>query len=109
MILAASLRCIAPAAVLMATLTAVCADEDSDHDLARDLHERGEIRSFEEIARIARQTVPGDIVSVTLQQSGPHWTYAIQIVDPVGHRLTLDFDAESAKLLDRSPAAVKTR
>jgi uncharacterized membrane protein YkoI len=108
MILAASLRCVASAAILVATLTAVCADEDSDHDLARDLHERGEIRSFEEIARIARQTVPGDIVSVTLQRSGLHWTYAIQIVNPAGHRLTLDFDAESASLLDRSPAALET-
>jgi len=103
-------RLAAAALALASALGAARADEDSDsdHDLARDLHERGEILSYEEIARTARETVPGDIVGVALEHTGPRWTYVIQIVDTDGHRVTLDIDAESAKLIDRSPTDVET-
>lgn len=96
------------AGALAAMLGAARADDDSDHDVARDLHERGEILSYEQIARTARESVPGDIVGVALQQVGLRWTYVIQIVDMTGHRVTLDIDAESAKLIDRRPADVET-
>jgi uncharacterized membrane protein YkoI len=103
-----SLRWVAAAAILVATLTVVRADEDADHDLVRDLHERGEILSFEQIAQAAHQVVPGDIVGVALQRNGRGWTYVIRIVDAAGHRVTLDVDAESAKLLSRSPTSAES-
>jgi uncharacterized membrane protein YkoI len=98
------LRLITLIVVLGAAPVGARADEDFDHDLARDLHERGEILSFQQIARAALRAIPGDIVGVGLKQIGQRWTYVIQIVDAAGHRVTLDIDAESATLLDRSPA-----
>jgi len=101
------LKLVAAAVILAATMTVARADDDADHDLVRDLHERGEILSFEQIAQAAQQMVPGDIIAVGLQRSGQGWTYVIRIVDAVGHRVTLDIDAESARLLARSPAGTE--
>jgi uncharacterized membrane protein YkoI len=106
-LLHASVRCAAAAVILAAMLIAAAADEDADHDLARDLHEKGEILSFEQIAQAAHRVVPGDIVGVGLQRNSRGWTYVIRIVDAAGHRVTLDIDAESAKLVARSPAGAE--
>ena len=37
-------------------------DEDGDHDRARDLYERGEIKGLSNILRVVHAAAPGDIV-----------------------------------------------
>ena len=86
------------AGALAAMLGAARADEDSDHDVARDLHERGEILSYEQIARTARESVPGDIVGVALQQIGLRWTYVAPFVGSLLVGTTPDFGLFNAFL-----------
>lgn len=68
-------------------------DGDGDHDLARDLHEGGEIRALSEILRQIAQEVPGDIVAVDLVRDGGKWVYRVQIVSADGQRHIVDIDA----------------
>jgi len=83
---------------LIVPLAAAFGDSDSDHDLARDLYERGEIRSLSEILRVVGRQMPGDIVSVDLVKLAGKWVYRVQVVRPDGHRTTLDVDAAAAKV-----------
>lgn len=69
------------------------ADEDEDHDLARDLHENGEIRSLAEILQEVGRSVPGEIVAVDLVRANDEWIYRIQLVTPDGQRRIVDVDA----------------
>ena len=68
-------------------------DDDGDHDRARDLYERGEIRGLSNILDIVRAQAPGDIVAVDLIRKGNKWVYRFQIVAADGHRKIVDVDA----------------
>lgn len=74
------------------------ADEDDDHDLARDLHENGEIRALAEILREVSRSVPGEIVAVDLVRSSDKWVYRIQLVTSDGQRRIVDVDAGKGTL-----------
>ncbi|TIT47941.1 MAG: hypothetical protein E5W75_17370, partial [Mesorhizobium sp.] len=41
-------------------------DDDGDHDRARDLYERGEIKGLANILDVVRTKAPGDVVAVDL-------------------------------------------
>lgn len=69
------------------------ADEDDDHDLARDLHENGEIRALAEILQEVSRTVPGEIVAVDLVRGNDKWVYRIQLVTADGQRRIVEVDA----------------
>jgi uncharacterized membrane protein YkoI len=75
------------------------ADDDGDHDRARELYEHGDIRALHDILRIVAASVPGDIVSVNLVPDGDRWIYRFQIVEATGRRTTLDVDARAAEVL----------
>jgi uncharacterized membrane protein YkoI len=81
------------AAFVLCTPLAARADEDGDHDLARDLYEDGEIHALAEILRIVNQQAPGDIVAVDLIKRGDRWIYQFQVVASDGRRTIVDVDA----------------
>jgi uncharacterized membrane protein YkoI len=82
------------------------ADEDHDHDRARDLYQRGEIRALSDILPVVHAVAPGDIVTVDLIRLGDRWAYRFQVVAGDGRRSTVDVDARSAVIL---PDAGKSR
>jgi hypothetical protein len=91
-------------AVVVASLPlSARADDDNDHDLARDLYERGEIRSLSDILRIVGERAPGDVVAVDLIRVGDHWIYRFQVVSSDGRRTTVDVDAGPVAEGEKSP------
>ena len=74
-------------------------DEDGDHDRARDLYERGEIKGLSNILRVVHAAAPGDIVDVDLIQVGGRWVYRFQIIAADGRRRIVDVDAGAGVLL----------
>jgi uncharacterized membrane protein YkoI len=73
---------------------------DHDHDLARELYERGEIHSLSEILSIVQARAPGQIIGVQLDRRGNGWVYRVQVVDDQGHRTIVDVDAGAAAVID---------
>jgi len=79
---------------LAAAMTlAASAVDDKDHDLARDLYERGEIRALADIIATVNARDPGDIVGIDLVRQGDKWVYRFQIVGADGRRAMVDVDA----------------
>ena len=81
------------AALVLCTPLAARADEDGDHDLARDLYEDGEIHALVDILRVVNQQAPGDIVAIDLIKQGDRWIYRFQVVASDGRRTIVDVDA----------------
>ncbi|TGT91487.1 hypothetical protein EN807_32525, partial [Mesorhizobium sp. M5C.F.Ca.ET.164.01.1.1] len=50
-------------------------DDDGDHDRARDLYERGEIKGLANILDVVRTKAPGDVVAVDLIRKADRWVY----------------------------------
>ncbi|TGW07438.1 hypothetical protein EN788_36790, partial [Mesorhizobium sp. M2D.F.Ca.ET.145.01.1.1] len=48
-------------------------DDDGDHDRARDLYERGEIKGLANILDVVRTKAPGDVVAVDLIRKADRW------------------------------------
>ncbi len=87
------------AAVTLTLPLAARADDDEDHDLARDLREEGEIRALSEILRTVSGRVPGDIVAIDLVKQSDKWVYRFQVVSADGRRTTVDVDASVGTLI----------
>ena len=85
---------------LIAAPHASLADEDGDHDRARDLFEHGEIRSLPEILGMVAVSTPGDIVAIDLVRVGDKWIYMFQVVTPDGHLVQVNVDAAHGVVLD---------
>ncbi len=83
-----------------AAAPAAADDDDDDHDLARDLHEGGEIRALSEILRKVGEQVPGEIVAVNLVRVRDSWVYRIQVVTSDGRRTIVDVDAGKGTMFD---------
>lgn len=74
-------------------------DDDGDHDRARDLYERGEIKGLSNILGVVRAEAPGDIVAVDFIRIANRWVYRFQIVAADGHRRIVDVDAGTGVLM----------
>ena len=74
-------------------------DDDGDHDRARDLYERGEIKDLSNILGVVHAEAPGDIVAVDFIQIGDRWVYRFQVVAPDGRRRIVDVDAGAGVLM----------
>ena len=74
-------------------------DDDGDHDRARDLYERGEIKDLSNILRVVRAEAPGDIVGIDFIRIGTRWVYRFQIIADDGRRRVIDVDAGEGVLL----------
>lgn len=68
-------------------------DDDDDHDLARDLHESGEIRALSEVLNDISRSTQGEVVAVNLVRTNSGWIYRIQVVTPDGRRSLVEVDA----------------
>ena len=80
--------------------TVAAADDDGDHDRARELYEHGEIRGLGDVLRSVEASAPGDVVSVDLIRVGDAWVYRLQIVASDGHRSTVDVNAGTGAQVD---------
>jgi uncharacterized membrane protein YkoI len=74
-------------------------DDDGDHDRARDLYERGEIKGLSNILSVVHARAPGDIVAVDFIRIGDRWVYRFQIVAADGRRRVVDVDAGKGVLM----------
>ncbi|WP_421915330.1 PepSY domain-containing protein [Mesorhizobium sp.] len=74
-------------------------DDDGDHDRARDLYERGEIKGLSNILGVVRAEAPGDIVAVDFIKIGDRWVYRFQVVAADGRRRIVDVDAGDGVLM----------
>jgi uncharacterized membrane protein YkoI len=74
-------------------------DDDGDHDRARDLYERGEIKGLSNILDVVRAEAPGDIVAIDFIRIGDRWVYRFQVVAADGHRRIVDVDAGAGVLM----------
>lgn len=74
-------------------------DDDGDHDRARDLYERGEIKGLSNILAVVRAEAPGDIVAVDFIRMGDRWVYRFQVVAADGRRTIVDVDAGAGVLM----------
>ena len=89
----------AMAVIAMGGFRPADADDDGDHDRARELHEQGEIQALQDILRVVSQHVQGEVVAIDLIRADRGWIYRIQIIDAGGRRKILDIDARGATLL----------
>jgi len=71
----------------------VNAEDDEDHDIARDLHAEGRIRSLADILSSVGRRAPGDVVAINLVRVHDKWIYRLQIVSADGRRTRLDINA----------------
>ncbi len=76
------------------------ADDDDDHDRARELREGGEIRALSEILAEVSRRVPGEIVAVDLVRGRDRWVYRVQVVSADGRRQIVDVDAGKGTVFD---------
>jgi uncharacterized membrane protein YkoI len=74
-------------------------DDDGDHDRARDLYERGEIKGLSSILRVVRAEAPGDIVGIDFIRIGERWVYRFQVITANGRRRVVDVDAGAGMLI----------
>lgn len=74
-------------------------DDDGDHDRARDLYERGEIKGLANILEVVRAKAPGDVVGVDLIRKADRWVYRFQVVGADGRRTTVDVDAGAGVIM----------
>jgi uncharacterized membrane protein YkoI len=82
-------------ALILAFPTIASADDDDrdDHDLARSLVERGEIKPLSEVLARATARHPGEVVSVELDEDDGRWVYEIEVVRTDGRKVEIEIDA----------------
>ncbi|MDR3470980.1 MAG: hypothetical protein P4M09_04735 [Devosia sp.] len=87
---------IVAALVVLVTIAPAMARADEgedDHEVARELYERGTIKPLEDILGRLKQQTAGDVVAIDLVGVGDRWVYRFQVIAPDGHRSIVDLDA----------------
>jgi uncharacterized membrane protein YkoI len=74
------------------------ADDDRDHDVARQAVERGEIKPLAEILRIVRDRLPGEIAGVKIERKGGRLMYELRVVGAQGRLLEVHVDAATGEI-----------
>ena len=75
------------------------ADDDKDHELARQALARGEILSLSRILELAAAAVPGDVIEVDLDRDDGRFIYEIKVLATSGRVRELELDARTGELL----------
>ncbi len=84
---------------LIATASNVVFSEE-DHDRAKILRERGEIRPLPEIIEKAQKEHPGQIIEVELEEEKGKIIYELEFLDQQGRVWEMKFDAKTGDLLE---------
>ncbi len=72
---------------------------DSDHELARELKQAGDILPLEQILDKVQQLHPGHVLEVELEKKQQHYIYEIETVDTKGNVWEMQFNAKTGELL----------
>lgn len=81
---------------LLAPHAALADESEDDQDVARELHDRGDIGSLGDILKRIEKQDHGVVVNVELVRVGERWVYRLQVVAPDGRRSMVEVDAGSS-------------
>jgi len=87
------------ALLLLIGATAQTVFSREDHDRAKILRERGEIRPLPEILEKAQKKHPGQIIEVEMEEEAGKIIYELEFLDEKGRVWELKYDAKSGDLL----------
>ncbi len=85
--------------VMPIVLTSKLVLADSDHELARELKQAGDILALEQILEKAQQLHPGHVLEVELEKEQQRYIYEIETVDTKGNVWEMQYDAKTGELL----------
>jgi uncharacterized membrane protein YkoI len=71
-----------------------------EHDEARYLVNRGNIRPLPEVLRAVQLHVSGEIIDVRLRSKDLRWIYLCKVVTPTGRRVVVTIDAATLAILE---------
>jgi uncharacterized membrane protein YkoI len=71
-----------------------------EHDEARALVSRGDIRPLPEVLKAIQSQVSGEVIDVRLRRKDVRWIYFCKVVTPSGERVTIAVDAARLAILD---------
>ena len=71
-----------------------------DHDEARDLVSKGNIRPLPEVLRAVQSHVSGEVIDVRLRSKDLRWIYFCKVVTPAGWRVVVAIDAATLAILE---------
>jgi hypothetical protein len=74
-------------------------DDDDDHDRARRLMERGDIRPLHDILGRVRDDLPGRIIATDFEREDGIYVYEFKVVDSGGRVREVYVDAATARIL----------
>jgi uncharacterized membrane protein YkoI len=74
------------------------ADDDVDHEVARQLLTQGKIRPLAEVIDAVKLRVPGDVIKVELEREDGAYVYELKILRPNGRVQEVEADAATAKI-----------
>ena len=89
---------IALLSALAALPTEARADDDRDHNVARQAVERGEIKPLAEILQAVRDKLPGEIAGVKIERKGERLSYEFRLVGAQGRLLEVHVDAATGEI-----------
>lgn len=96
-----ALRTFVPVLALLAALAGGArADDDNDHERAREALRSGRALPLEEIVAKANAAFPGDILDVEFEDEDGQIVYEIKTITAEGRILKLKYDAATGDLLE---------
>ena len=72
--------------------------ERDDHDAVRGAVERGEIKPLAQLLELAKDRLPGEIVSVEIERKQGVWLYEFRVIDKSGRLFDVYVDAQSGEI-----------
>ena len=78
--------------------TAARADDDHDHEVARQAVARGEIKSLTDILQAVRGKLPGEVAGVKLERKHGRPIYEFRVVGAQGRLLEVHVDAATGDI-----------
>lgn len=85
---------------MLAPWGALRADDDDDHERARQALAQGLVLPLSTVlARLQEQGWPGQVLKVEFEHEHGHYVYEIRLLQPDGRVAKLDVDAQNAQVL----------
>lgn len=85
--------------LLLLLLSPLLLPAGSDHERARALLEAGDILPLEQILQRVRESHPGRLLEVDLEQEGEALIYEVELLDGEGRVWELELDAVTGEML----------